>query len=89
MEGVATLMSMELSGMICSLTDPDINVLWSSEIRKIIVCSLIKKIIVILVRNPMTKIPKQIFREFNRIDFFGLNLQSRNRTTFLSSSASA
>ena len=43
MEGVATLMSMELSGMICSLTDPDINVLWSSEIRKIIVCSLIKK----------------------------------------------
>ena len=38
MEGVATLMSMELSGMVSSLTDPDINILWSSEIRKIIVC---------------------------------------------------
>ena len=38
MEGVATLMSMELSGMVFSLTDPNINVLWSSEIRKIIVC---------------------------------------------------
>ena len=36
MEGVATLMSMELSGMVSSLTDPDINLPWSSEKRKII-----------------------------------------------------
>ena len=38
MEEVATLMSMELSGMVSSLTDPAINILRSSEIRKIIVC---------------------------------------------------
>ena len=44
MEEVATLMSMELSGMVSSLTDPDINILWSSEIRKIIVCWWKKKL---------------------------------------------
>ena len=35
--------------------------------------------VVILFRKPVTKIPKRIFREFNRIDFFGLTLQLRNR----------
>ena len=37
----------------------------------------------IIFRKPVTKIPKRIFRDFNRIDFFGLTLQLRNRPTFL------
>ena len=50
MEGVATLMSMELSGIVFSLTDPNINVLWSSEIRN---ADEKRNYIVILFRKPV------------------------------------